>query len=105
MLGGGDYLRDYLGTLDGFNVSLSCFQVFLGLKKDLVREAGIEDSEVFLETGYDPDAGYQRCLAADVENCGMGVMFYDNLYRGAIYGWDQTPDNSEPRRAAPASAR
>lgn len=77
-----DYLKDYLADFDKYSVSLSCFQVFLGLKKDLVKEVGIEDSEIFYASGYDDDAGYNAMLQADVENSGYGVMLYDNIYKG-----------------------
>ena len=63
-------------------MSLSCFQVFLGLKRDLVGELGITDSEVFVDPGYDPEAGYQRALAGDVEDGGIGIALYDAIYRG-----------------------
>ena len=77
-----EYLKDYLARLDGFSVSLSSFQVFLGLKKDLVKEVGITDSEIFYEPGYDDDAGYKNALNADVENGGFGLTLYDNLHKG-----------------------
>lgn len=77
-----EYLKDYLARLDGFSVSLSCFQVFLGLKKDLIREVGITDSEIFYAPGYDDDAVYKAALNADVENGGFGLALYDNLYKG-----------------------
>jgi prolycopene isomerase len=63
-------------------VSLSCFQVFLGLKEDLIGRLRITDSEVFIEPSYDPDAGYAVAQNADVEGGGVGVMLYDNIYRG-----------------------
>ncbi len=65
-----------------YSVSLSCFQVFLGLKKDLVKELGITDSEIFLEPSYDPEAGYAGALKGDVEHGGIGISLYDNIYRG-----------------------
>lgn len=77
-----EYLADYLAKMDDYSVSLSCVQVFLGLKKDLIGELGITDSEVFIETGYDPDESYSRMLHADVENSAYGVMIYDNVYEG-----------------------
>ncbi len=75
-------LEPYKARLAGFRVSLSCFQVFLGLKKDLTRETGVRDTEIFLESGYDPDAGYEASRRADVETCGLAVTLYDNLYAG-----------------------
>ncbi len=77
-----DYLKDYLAGFERYSVSLSCFQVFLGLKKDLVGEVGIEDSEIFYSAGYDDDATYKASLKADVENSGYGMMLYDNVYKG-----------------------
>jgi len=77
-----EYLEDYLSAMEGYSVSLSCFQVFLGLKKDLVGELGVTDSEIFIETGYDMDNSYDEYVNADIENAGYGVMLYDNLYAG-----------------------
>jgi prolycopene isomerase len=77
-----EHLKDYVAKFDQYNVSLSSFQVFLGLKKDLVGELGIEDSEIFYATGYDDDAYYKAQLEADVENSGFGLMLYDNVYEG-----------------------
>jgi len=77
-----DHLKDYLAKFEEYSVSLSCFQVFLGLKKDLVGELGIEDSEIFYATGYDDDAYYKALVDADVENSGYGLMLYDNVYAG-----------------------
>jgi len=76
-----DLLKDYLARLDKFSVSLSAFQVFLGLKKDLVRETGVKDTEIFFEPGYDPEAAYRGYLEADVEHGGFGLTLYDNLYK------------------------
>ncbi|MDH4196937.1 MAG: NAD(P)/FAD-dependent oxidoreductase, partial [Candidatus Aminicenantes bacterium] len=82
MVGEQDFLKDYLAKMDGFSISLSCFQVFLGLKKDLVKEVGVKDSEIFFDPGYDPEAAYQSALSADVERSGFGLTLYDNLYAG-----------------------
>jgi phytoene dehydrogenase-like protein len=62
-----------------YSVSLSCFQVFLGLKEDLVKKVGTTDSEIFIEPSYDPEAGYAGALKADVEHGGAGVSLYDNI--------------------------
>lgn len=77
-----EHLRDYVVNFQKYSVSLSSFQVFLGLKKDLVGELGIEDSEIFYATSYDDDAYYKAMLEADVENSGYGMMLYDNVYKG-----------------------
>jgi phytoene dehydrogenase-like protein len=65
-----------------YGVSLSSFQVFLGLKEDLVGKLGIGDSELFVASGYDPEADYTNMVAGDVEHGGIGVSLYDNIYRG-----------------------
>lgn len=182
MPGEADFLKDYLGRMDRYKVSFSLFQIFLGLKKDLVREAGVADSEISFEPGYDLEEEFTRMGEADPETCGYGLTCYDNVvpgyspagkntitftvaqnydywqkheaayrrgekeayrkdkermadvlirraeekllpglskaievrevstpltnwrytrnYRGAVYGWDQTLDNSGPRRMA-----
>ncbi len=82
MLDEGEYLKEYLTRLDSLSISVSCFQVFLGLKKDLLRQVGISDSEIFYGTGYDAEADFQAALKAEVENGGFGLTLYDNLYPG-----------------------
>jgi all-trans-retinol 13,14-reductase len=77
-----EFLKDYLARLQKMSVSLSCFQVFLGLKKDLVGELKITDSEIFYSPGFDDDAAYQACLEADMKDPGFGLMLYDNVYKG-----------------------
>ncbi len=76
-----DHLKEYLARMDQFSVSLSSFQVFLGLKKDLVGEIGITDTEIFCTTEYDPEAEFEAALKAEVEG-GFGLTLYDNLYEG-----------------------
>jgi len=77
-----DDLKDYAAKLRSKSISLSCFHVFLGLKKDLVGELKIPDSEIAYATGFDDDEGYRRQQAADVESGGFGLMLYDNVYKG-----------------------
>jgi phytoene dehydrogenase-like protein len=77
-----EYLKDYLARMDGYSVSLSCFQVFLGLKKDLIKETGVTDSEIFSDPGYDLEASYAASLNADMDDPGFGLALYDNLYKG-----------------------
>jgi prolycopene isomerase len=76
-----DYLKEYLARMDTFTVSLSTFQVFLGLKKDLIKEVDIEDSEIFYSLSYDIEADYKAALNADPEHADFGLTLYDNLYQ------------------------
>ncbi len=82
MLDEGEYLKDYLAKMENFSVSLSSFQIFLGLKNDLIGKLGIKDTEIFYEPGYDVEEGYKAALNADIENSGFGLTLYDNLYPG-----------------------
>jgi prolycopene isomerase len=75
-------LKQLYTRMEKFSVSLSSFLIFLGLKKDLVGEIGIKDTEIFYNTGYDIEADYKACLAADFDNVGYGLTLYDNLYEG-----------------------
>jgi phytoene desaturase len=77
-----DRLTAYLARMDGFSASLSTFIVFLGLKQDLVHKAGLRDTEIFYAAGYDPEAGYQAALNADMSDASFGAMLYDNLFEG-----------------------
>lgn len=76
------YLAKYLDQLNNYSVSLSCFQIFLGLKEDLVGKVGIKDTEIFYETGYDMEAGYEATLKSDLSNPGYALSLYDNLFSG-----------------------
>jgi len=74
-------LAEYEAMWERYTVSLSSFQVFLGLKDDLVGKLGLTDSEVFVETGYDPEASYAHALAGDVEHGGVSITLYDVVDR------------------------
>lgn len=74
-----EFLGEYLARLDGFRPSLSSFQVFLGLKEDLVGKLGLTDTEIFWESTYDTEASYRVAVAAEVEKGGFGLTLYDNL--------------------------
>jgi prolycopene isomerase len=82
LVGTPDVPQEYSARWRDFTPSLSCFQVFLGLKTDLVKRLGIPDSEIFLESSYDPEAGYACALSGDVEHGGCGVTLYDNIFSG-----------------------
>src|SRR5579872_154204 len=77
-----DSLSEYLAKMDRFSASLSTFQVFLGLKKDIVKAAKLPDAETFFETGYDPERSYKAAVEADLTNPGFGLMAYDNVFKG-----------------------
>ena len=82
MLDDKDVLKDYLAKLNKLSVSLSSFQIFLGLKKDLIKDIGIADTEIFYNTTYDFDTDYDSMKKADVENGGYAITLYDNIYKG-----------------------
>jgi len=75
-------VKESLARMEKLSISLSTFQVFLGLKKDLIRELGIKDTEVFYNTGYDIEEDYRALVRADFTNPGFGATLYDNLYKG-----------------------
>ncbi len=76
-----EHLKDYLARMDKLSISLSSFQVFLGLKKDLIGEVGIKDTDIFYYSDYDMDTEYEDYLKANLENPGFGLALYDNLYK------------------------
>ncbi len=95
-----DAYRDYLARMDRYNPSLSSFQVFLGLKKDLVKQSGITDTEIFWSPDYDLEAAYRNAREVNLDSPGVGLTLYDNLYPGyspagkntigliALHGWE-----------------
>jgi prolycopene isomerase len=82
MLDDKSLVNDYLDKLEKFSVSLSSFQVFLGLNKNLIKEAGITDSEIFYNTSYDLEADYESMKKAELDNSGFSITLYDNVYKG-----------------------
>ncbi|MGW8316007.1 MAG: phytoene desaturase family protein, partial [Bacteroidales bacterium] len=76
------FLDDYLSQLKTYSVSLSSFQIFLGLNRDIVGKSGVSDSEIFFETGYDPENSYRDMVSASVEEGGYALTLYDNIYQG-----------------------
>ena len=82
MLDDNKVLKDYLAKLEKLSVSLSSFQIFLGLKKNLIKEIGITDTEIFYNSTYDFEADYELLKKADVENGGYAITLYDNIYKG-----------------------
>jgi all-trans-retinol 13,14-reductase len=71
-----------LARMEKLSISLSSFQVFLGLKKDLVRELGLKDTEIFYSPGYDLEAAHEAEVRGDFTDPGFAVTLYDNLYKG-----------------------
>ena len=58
-----EFLKDLTVRLEKYSVSFSTLLVWLGLKTDLVRKVGLEESEIFYCTGYDVEAEYRAALA------------------------------------------
>jgi len=77
-----EHLKEYLARMESFTPSLSSFQIFLGLKRNLVHELGVTDTEIFYYPGYDLEASYMAMRNADLSNPGFCVTLYDNLYPG-----------------------
>jgi phytoene dehydrogenase-like protein len=78
-----DFLKDLTGRMEKYSVSYSTFLVWLGLKTDLVRKAGLKESEIFYHTGYDIEAEYKAVMAGGLPNePDFGLTVYDNLGPG-----------------------
>jgi prolycopene isomerase len=75
-------LAEYEARWQQYSISLSSFQIFLGMKEDILKRAGVTDSEIFIEPSYDPEASYQAALRGDVETGGFVITLYDNIYHG-----------------------
>ncbi len=77
-----DLLKEAFARMEKYSVSFSIYQVFLGLKRDLVRDSGLTDSEISVKTSYDPEQDFLDMARCDAETCGYGLMLYDNVYQG-----------------------
>jgi len=72
----------YRQSMESFTVSISTFQVWLGLNRNLPAEVGLTDTEIFCAPDYDVESQYRSVIAADVERSGFGLTLYDNIYSG-----------------------
>ncbi|MEN6310313.1 MAG: NAD(P)/FAD-dependent oxidoreductase [Acidobacteriota bacterium] len=82
MLDEPDLLKTTLARMNKLSIGLATFQVFLGLKKDLVGEIGLKDTEIFYNPDYDIEADYAAAVRGDFTDPGFGATLYDNLYKG-----------------------
>ncbi|HOP08346.1 MAG TPA: NAD(P)/FAD-dependent oxidoreductase [candidate division Zixibacteria bacterium] len=79
----GEELTEYLNKISGYSVSLSSFQIWLGLKDDLVGKLGLKDAEIFYQNSYDHEASFKALVEGRIEDeGGYGLTLYDNLYEG-----------------------
>jgi len=83
------YLAEYESAWAQYSVSLSCFQVFLGLRDDLVTKLGIPDSEIFIEPSYDPrmdtDVRWQQMSIVEVSASHFTIIFLKAIPRREEY--------------------
>jgi phytoene dehydrogenase-like protein len=78
-----DFLKGHLERMDKLSLSYSTLLVWLGLKTDLVRKVGLEESEIFYVPGYDVEAEYEAALAGGLPaDPGFGLTIYDNVSPG-----------------------
>ncbi|MFZ5867311.1 MAG: phytoene desaturase family protein [Thermodesulfobacteriota bacterium] len=68
---------DYLQRLRALKPSISSFQVWLGLNKDITST--VKDSHVFLQAELDPEKAHQYCLEARADKSNIGVCIYNNI--------------------------
>lgn len=74
--------QEFLEQMESYTVSLSSFQIWLGLNRNLPAEVGLTDTEISYEPDYDIESQYRAVMTADVDNSGFGLTLYDNLYDG-----------------------
>jgi all-trans-retinol 13,14-reductase len=78
-----DVLKATLERMDKLSISFSTLLVWLGLKTDLVRKAGLKDSEIFYYPNYDLEGEYAASLAGGLTaDPGYGLTIYDNVCPG-----------------------
>ena len=116
MLDEKEHLKSYLKRMDSFSVSTSTFQIWLGLKKDYDHwktfetdyfqgKKDVYNKEKERITGILIDKveetllpGLKDAIEVKVAATPLTNVRFTSNYRGAIYGWDQTLENSGNRR-------
>jgi phytoene dehydrogenase-like protein len=71
---------NYLEKLKSYRPSLSCFQVWLGLKGDIKEKIAV--GEALYLRQYDFDKTYQALLACDPLKTNLRMTIYDNFFEG-----------------------
>jgi len=73
--------KEYAAKLSSMQKSLSAVSVYLGL--DVPAEAvGMKYPLIYLNTTYDHDEGYRRCVAGDYGRCDLFVINHSRLDPG-----------------------
>jgi prolycopene isomerase len=70
---------DYLGKIDSLKPSISSFQVWLALNRDITDR--IKDSHIFLVAASDTDKAFQSALQGNAAKASLGVCVYNNIYK------------------------
>lgn len=71
---------DYLNRINGYGTSLSTFNIWLGLNREIHEY--IKDSHIVISSGRGAEANYLSCLRGEVEKVDLSVTIYDNYYKG-----------------------
>jgi len=77
MLPGASVPSDYRQRLGALKPSVSSFQVWLGLNKDITDT--VKSSHVFLRAEQDPEKAHQYSLEGRADKSNIGVCVYNNL--------------------------
>jgi phytoene dehydrogenase-like protein len=77
MLPTGSLPSDYRRRLSSLKPSVSSFQVWLGLNKDITDT--VKSSHIFLRAEQDPEKAYQYCLEGRADKSNIGVCVYNNI--------------------------
>lgn len=71
---------EYLGKLEGYRPSISCFLVWLGLNRPVADTVSAFSTHV--SNGLSPEDNYELQLKGDINRGSYGVAVYDNIYKG-----------------------
>jgi phytoene dehydrogenase-like protein len=78
MLPSGAVPNGYLAKLGTYRPSLSSFIVWLGLNQELRNK--IKGYHIFVTDGYNSEADFEACLAAEASKAAFYVTMYDNAF-------------------------
>jgi len=77
MLPGAPVPADFRQKIGALKPSVSSFQVWLGLNKDITDT--VKNSHILLRPEQDPDIAHQYCLEARADKSNIGVCIYNNI--------------------------
>lgn len=70
---------DYLKEVESFQPSISSFEVWMGLERDITDK--VQQPHIFVSAEPNPEKAFESARRSDAENVNFGVCVYNNIYK------------------------